>query len=50
VPKKTAAGHDAVAAPQRIEHRALLLLLLLLGADQQEIEHDKDKDERQKLN
>src|SRR3954447_2554278 len=47
--EKPAAGHDAIAAPQRIEHRAVVLLLLLLRPDQQEIEHDKDQDERQEL-
>src|SRR6266404_9723987 len=39
-----APGHNPVAAPQRVEHRLLILGLSLLWADQQKIEYDEDQD------
>ena len=45
--KNTAARDDLIATTQSAQHFLVLLSPLLLRTDQQEIEHDKDQDERQ---
>src|SRR6516162_11408332 len=44
-----ASGHDPIPAPQRVEHRLVIFRLALLRSDQQEIEDDKNQDQRKKL-
>jgi len=41
---------DPVPAPQRVEHRLVIFRLALLRSDQQEIEDDKNQDQREELN